>query len=361
MSSILNMSLDDLYSSLNIGSIERANANNLYGLNHRAIPTVVPSNKDRYGLTFFVRPQLNMTQDNIRNIRSFYSLLNDNQFSIQRYVRCMLDPRLAEGIVIGTRTYPKIDTGLVDRSNPFIPILTNNLLSISGWPDLTSPTFSSQPGLYKEVYSQVDGLVRNFESFDLDATFRNVRNDPIIMMFYIWCHYQSYVFEGKLMPYFDFLLENEIDYNTRIYRLILDSTFTHVTKIAATGAAFPISVNLSSFFDYNNEKPFNDQSKEINVRFRCMGAEYLDDVLIYEFNETVCIFNSDMKDNRRGSSMVRINSSILTLFNNRGYPRINYNTYELEWYVPKDMYNSYTRKFLATAATNVTDNEEFGD
>ena len=69
MVNILDMSLDDLYTSLNIGSIERASANNLYGINHRLIPGVVPSNKDRYGLTFFVRPQLNMSQDNIRNIR----------------------------------------------------------------------------------------------------------------------------------------------------------------------------------------------------------------------------------------------------------------------------------------------------
>lgn len=359
MSSILNMSLDDLYTSLNIGSIERANANNLYGLNHRAIPTVVPSNKDRYGLTFFVRPQLNMTPDNIRNIRIFYSLLNDKEFSIQRYVRAMLDPRLMEGVTIGTTKYPKVNCGLVDNANAFIPVLTNNLLSISGWPDLTLATFNSQPGMYKEVYSQVDSMARNFESFDIDATFRNVRNDPIIMLFYIWCHYQSYVFEGKLMPYFDFLLENEIDYNTRIYRLVLDNTFTHVTKIAATGAAFPISINLSSFFDYNSEKPFNDQSKEITVRFRCMGAEYLDDVLIYEFNESVCIFNSSMRDSQRDSVMVKINPSILTLFNNRGYPRINYNTYELEWYVPKDMYNSYTKKFLTENAANGT--EESGD
>ncbi len=364
MADILDMSLDDLYTSLNIGSIERASANNLYGINHRLIPGVVPSNKDRYGLTFFTRPQLNMSQDNIRNIRYFYSLMTENMTSIQAYVRSMLDPRIDSGVTFGNTTTPPRVCPLIDNSNAFVPILTNNLLSISGWPDLITPAYTSEPGMYKEVYSQVDGMTKNYESFDIDASFRNVRGDPIIMLFYIWCHYQSLVFEGKLTPYFDYLVENTIDYNTRIYRLVTDSSNMYVSKIAATGAAFPISVNISSFFDFNNEKPYNDQNKEITVRFRCMGAEYLDDVLIYEFNEAVCIFNSSMSEKSRESSMTKVPATLLTLFNNRGYPRINYNTYELEWWVSKDLYNSYTKKFLKdanTAAVAAANEQETGD
>lgn len=364
MANILEMTLDDLYTGLNIGSIERASANNLFGINHRAIPTAVPSNKDRYGLTFFVRPQLNMTPDNIRNIRYFYSLMNDNPYSIQRVVRGLLDPRFISGVTIGSQNYKPSTCPLVDNEQAFIPILTNNLLSISGWPDLTVPTFTSEPGQYKENFSQADGVTRNFESFDLDASFRNVRGDPIIMLLYVWCHYQALVFEGKLMPYFDFLIENEIDYNTRIYRLVTDNTGMYVTKIAATGAAFPISVNMSSFFDFNNEKPYNDQTREITARFRCMGAEYLDDVLVYEFNQTVEIFNVNMRDGHRQNNMVKVAPSLLTLFNNRGYPRINYNTYELEWYVTKEMYNGYSKKFLneqITEAVKKSNDQEIGD
>lgn len=341
------MSLDDLFSSLNIGSIERAISNNLYGINHRAIPTAVPSNKDRYGLTFFVRPQLNMTQDNIRNVRLFYPLLTSNPTSIQRYVRCMLDPRMISGVKMGSTYYSPTNCSLIDNNNAFIPILSNNIISVSGWPDLIVPTYTSEPGMHKEVYSQADGIVRNYESYDLDVSFRNTKGDPIIMLFYIWCHYQSNVFEGKLMPYLDFLIENEIDYNTRIYRIVTDSTNTYVSKIFCTGAAFPISVNISSFADFNNERPYNDQSKEITVRFRCMGFEALDDVIIDEFNNTTSIFNSNLEDGKRDSSMVKIPANLLPMFNNRGYPHINIDTYELEWYIDPNTFNSYTNKFLS--------------
>ena len=60
-------SLDDLFSTMPLGSVERAEVNNLYGINHRQINAALPMNKDVQGLTFFVRPQLNLLQDNIRN------------------------------------------------------------------------------------------------------------------------------------------------------------------------------------------------------------------------------------------------------------------------------------------------------
>lgn len=358
--SLLDISLDDYFKTTNIGSINRAIGNNLYGINHRQTPNAVPSNKDTYGLTFFTRPQLNLQADNIRNVRQFYPLLTDNPLTIQMATRCTLDPRIMYGYSFGINDNngPKIgesksiitalNTPLIDNKMAFIPILTNNLNSISGWPDIVAPVFTSKSGLYNEVYSQVDGLTRNFETFDIDASFRNTRGDPIIYMFYIWLHYSSLVFKGDIVPYLDFITENEIDYNSRIYRLVLDKHKNRVTKIAATGACFPISVPTGSFFDYNNDKPFNDQNRDFTIRFTCMGVDYQDDILVNEFNKTVVIFNPNMSDDLREATMVRISNINLPLFNNRGYPRINQDTYELEWWIFKETYNIKTEQFLST-------------
>ena len=347
---IVPHSLDDYFQSTPIGSIDKAIGNNLYGINHRQTPTAVPSNKDMYGLTFFVRPQLNMQLDNIRNVRQFSPLTTTNVRSIQQFVKCTLDPRLMAGYNIGRRpnstSIRAMACPMVDALNPFIPILTNNLNSISGWPDVTAPVHTSKAGLYNEAWSIVDGITRNYETFDIDASFRNTRGDPILYMFYVWLHYSSFVFEGKLIPYLDFIAENEIDYNTRIYRLVLDKDRNKVTKIAATGAAFPISVPTGSFFDFNSERPFNDQNKDITIRFKCMGVDYQDDITIFEFNKTVISFNANMADNVRERSMIRIDPSLLQMFNNRGYPRINPNDYVLEWWVYSNMFNIRTNGFL---------------
>lgn len=342
---IIPHSLDDYFQSTPIGSIDKAIGNNLYGINHEQIPGMVPSNKDVYGFTFFTRPQLNLQSDNLRNERRFYPLLTQNELTIQRFVRMSLDPRLGYGYQFMNDSIPAISCPVLDNQNAFFAVLTNNLNSISGWPDIVAPTFDSKPGLYKEVWSIVDGITRNYESFDIDATFRNTRGDPILYLFYIWIHYASLVFEGRLSPYIDMISENEIDYNTRIYRLVLDRQKDTVTKIAATGPAFPISVPTGSFFDYNNEKPYNDQNKDISIRFRCLGVDYQDDILIKEFNDTVVVFNPAMADNMR-SMMVKVGKNVAPMFKNRCYPRIDPKTYQLEWYVAGDTYKARTRSFL---------------
>jgi hypothetical protein len=362
-------SLDDYFQTTPIGSLDKAIGNNLYGINHRQVANMVPSNKDTYGLTFFVRPQLNMQKDNIRNVRMFSPLLTTEDMSIQNFVKCTLDPRLIHGYSI-KGSHPKATTilpatcSIVDNLNAFIPILTNNLNSISGWPDMAISPYTSKTGLYGESYSLVDSTSYKYETFSLDANFRNTKGDPIVYMFYVWLRYMTQVFEGNLVPYLDFISENEIDYNTRIYRLVLDQHKKYVTKIAATGAAFPISLPTGSFFDFNNEKPYNDQNKDISIRFQCMGVDYQDDILIKEFNDTVAIFNPNMGDSAklnpmsmydeskstnsspRDLYMVKVNRNILHLFNNRGYPRINTSTYELEWYVDMNLWKTRTKAFL---------------
>lgn len=345
----ISISMDDFYQSLPTGSIEKAIGNNLYGINHRQIQGLVPTNKDRYGLTFFVRPQLNLQSDNIRNLRAFYPLLSKVDISILRYVRMMLDPRLG---LIGTTTLPPLKSLLVDNSQAFIPVLTNNLVSISGWSDMVVPYFDSKKGLYGDQYSQVDGITDIYGTYDLTATFKNTRGDPILYLFYIWSIYMAKVFEGKLVPYPDYIMQNRLDYNTRIYRLVLDPTMQYVRKIGACGVAFPTNIPVAPYFDFTNDKPFNDQTKDISIQFHCTGACYFDDILIKEFNETVAIFNPDMQGNMISSQMIKVSQALLPYFNNRGYPRINPNDYELEWYVPKGLYQTVTRNVLNNPITN---------
>lgn len=349
---VLPYSLDDYFQSTPLGSIERAIGENLYGINHQQISSAVPSNKDLYGLTFFVRPQLNLQSDNIRNERLFYPLLSGNQTSMQRFVRCMLDPRLIYGYGKGKVVVPGIPCPLIDNQQAFITVLTNDLQSISGWPDLALPTFKSDRGLYNEVYMQADGIVKNYDNYSITASFRNTRGDPILYMFYIWLHYQALVFEGTLVPYPDFITENELDYNTRIYRLVLDPSRTYVKKIAACGAAQPVSVPTASFFDFNSDRPYNDQNKDISIQFECLGAIYQDDILIDEFNRTVQCFNPSMRDDVRQLAMVNIPKSIRHLFKNRGYARINPEDYELEWWIDIEQYATRTNIFLNSNQAN---------
>lgn len=348
---IVPHSLDDYFQSTPIGSLDKAIGDNLYGINHGQVPSAVPSNKDLAGFTFFVRPQLNMQTDNIRNIRQMAALLNNQPLSIQNYVRCMLDPRQQTGYKFNNTKVSPRDCPVVDDMSPFITVLTNNINSISGWPDVTVPVYTSTPGLFNETQSMVDGLARNFEAFSVDASFRNTRGDPILYLFYIWLHYMALVFEGKLVPYLDMITENEIDYNTRIFRITLDRQRNKITKIFST-IAVPVSVPTSAFADYNSERPYLDQNRDITIRFQCNGFETFDDILIKEFNNTVQIFAPDMKDQYRDRNMIKLLPALQPMFKNRGLPRIDPATYELEWWVTRDLFDSRTSAFLGANLIN---------
>ena len=318
--------------------------NNVYGINHRQTPLAIPMNKDHYGYTFFTRPQLNLSSQNIALARIMHKLLTTESKSWQRFIRATLDPRLQRVSESAGRCE------FVDPNMAFIPLLTNNLVSISGWKDINLNQFTSKAGQYKEEFSMVDSVSMDYSAYDITATFRNLKGDTITSMFFYWCHYMSLVFEGVLSPYPDFIFNNELDYCTRIYRIVLDPTKRKVQRIAACGAAFPTAVPIGSVFDFSNDKPYNDANAQIAVPFRCVGFICDDDILIRSFNETVGLFNKNMDvNNPRGAlevispssnGMVKIPADMLQYFNNRGYPYIDPITYEMCWYVDSTLYEN---------------------
>lgn len=358
---VVNSSVDQMLENLPVGSIARALGNNMFGVNFRQTGNAVPRAKDSYGYTFFTKPQLNLSTINVTNYRGFYNLLTSNEASYQRYTRLTLDSRL-------TRNPSNLKSPFVDPYNAFIPILTNNLVSMSGWPDLAAPVYTSDTGPYGEEHSFVDGVTNHYEAFDIDATFKNTKGNPLLYFFYTWIKYETLVFEGILNPYLDMITENEIDYNTRIYRLVMDETKRYVTYIGSTGASFPVNVPTGSLFDYNIDTPFNTKNSEINIRFRSIGFISFEDYLKLEFNRTMAIFNADIwkilqhdlgkasAENKEradgtkvyngpgGSSYVKIPHYMLRSpegnlithelhsLNHRAYPYINLATNELEWW-----------------------------
>lgn len=337
------------------GSIQRGAANSMYGINHLGNNGIVPENRDSNGLVFFTRPMLNLSRMNIKNVTKMYNLLTNDSRSVQRYVRCMLDPRLAlpnGGVTMMGAQAPNASQAitnensamkcpLIDENLAFIPILTNNIKELSGFPDPVLPTYTSNEGIRRQQWGIGDGFLDIYESFDISCTFRNTRDEPILMLFHYWIMYISLVFEGLLAPYMDFLVENEIDYNTRIYRLVLDETNRVVKKIAAVGAAFPYTVPFGKFFDFTDQERYNSSTRDIQIVFKCFGAEYNRDITIREFNDAVCIFHPGMNalvksGNYISNELEKVPYRLLPYFNNRCYPYINTETLELEWYVNRN-------------------------
>lgn len=348
----INATLGDLMSLMPVGDVQTSEAAELYGINHRMTPGAVSINKDYHGLVLFSRPQLNLTDANARASRLFLPLLTTQELSIQRMMRKLLDPRQHE-----------LPCPIVDDKSAFIPILTNHCFSLSGFPDPYVNSYISKPGVQKETFGMVDDIVDLKHNFTLNTSFRNMRGDPITSLMYLWIEYQSLVFSGEMIPYPDFIAAREIDYNTRIWRIVLDKNKRYVTKIGYTGAAYPVNSPLGAAFDFDHSRPINQNNDAINIQFMCFGVRYNDPLMIFEFNKLVGYFNPEMRSKpsdpggEPAGDVVQVPFADLQIFNKKGYPRIDPDSWELQWWVSSGEYKAtqaaYARTNKALSATTL--------
>lgn len=323
----------------NIGQVPRDKmfGNVAYGMNILGRNAPVPLNTENNGYTFFTKPLFNLSYDNCMVNRRLSMLLREDVHSIERLVRCTLDPWSQQS---GENP---IQSAYVDPLSPFIPVLSNNLISLTGWPDFRMNLSTTTAGVYRDQMAYIDDVPYQYETYTLQGTYRNIEGDPITLMHLMWGMAAGLGKEGRTMPYPELALLKERDYDTRIYRLIMDQTRTFVTRIFATGAATPENAptgEIANFTGDGSETGASVISTQLNFSYRCNGVDMYDHILIYEFNTLQADFNPMMEDDRREQFMQLLMPWEKMYFNYRAYPRINPANMELEWWVPKDYYTS---------------------
>jgi len=314
------------------GRLDQSLTNALYGLNPTHTEQILHSDTKHKVHVFFTRPQLNLTHMNCILNTELMKLLTDNKNSIHRYTRCALDPRLFYST-------DKVQSDLLDPYNPFIPILSNTVTKVSGWPDVVMATRTSKPGHLKEETGIADGTVEILNSFNLDITFRHILQEPITTIFNTWLTYMDKVHKGHIMPYIDMILRREIDYMTRIYIIVTDESNNTIKKIANIGAGFPVSSPMGMFFDYDKSDLKNQTVSDINIQFKCFGAEYNKHNSMLDFNTLVAAFHPKMKQLHKGnpnSGMMQVYDDVMGLFKHRVYPYIDLGTNRLLWYIDEE-------------------------
>lgn len=335
--------IDAIGSDVGVGSFTDAYQNMLYGLNHRGLSNPVPSNQDNVGMIFFTKPDMNLSYDNLTKARELMPLAvkNDEPPTLQRAVRLLLDPRKhKEGLA----------SGLVNERSPFIHLLSNTLLTLSGWPDIAPETFTSREGVMREQWSLFTGHSRHLGEFDLTAAFKNTQGNPILLLMLAWITYMSGVRYRDMEPYTDNIVNLRKDYETRIYHFTMDPSRRFIQMSAVANAAFPYTVPIGNAFNFNGQESFNQSNGQIPVSFKCQIAEYNDPINLREFNTTVAKANPDLAivqelpggelltKGEAAGRYVKLPQDFLKQANYKGTPVINTYTGRMYWYVTKEEY-----------------------
>jgi len=347
-----------------LGDVNTTFANVFRGFNHRGGGTNMPDNKDNQGYTFFTRPRLNLTQDNAYISRKLRPYLTDDENSFMRAIRVYLDPVSQRGrdcnylrgelhkrnhsSLINMSDDQRVDSPLVDMRSPFIHILGEALLSLTGWPDETLDVYTSDPGMMKESWSMVDTYIDNYESGDLTATFRNIKGDVISFLMRAWMEYTGRVLSGEMVPYLDSMMEFEIDYQTRIWRIVTDVSGRKLTKIGSAVAGIPTANPIGQSMNFDKSRPYSEDTKEISVPFKCSGFEVNDPILVEEFNDTIYMFNPDIENaviNGVRTRYTPVEYKYLDYFTFELVMTIDENTWNLLWWAETSYYESIMQEY----------------
>lgn len=326
------------------GSTESITQNAMYGLNHRQIgPAGLPIVRDGVGYTFFTKPIMNLAKDNVSASRTLAYLGSSDPDSIGCAIKCMLSPLPdakggARGIPYDNRK-SNVRSNIVDDRQAFIPLLSRCLVSLTGFPDKTLDTYTTDEGLAKSSIAMADDIPDIYGTFNLTATFSNVEGDILTSLFNAWYEYMGRVSHGALLPYTEMMMDFEKDYECRVYRIITSADGEYLTKIAAPAAMFPTAVDIGGVFNVSLEKAYIDSNEEISIPFMAQQMHYNDPILIREFNTIVSVFNSSMHDDLREKEMVRVQGIEKDICNYYLYMHINEDTKRITWWTPKEVYN----------------------
>lgn len=291
---------------------------------------------DLIGLCFVSRPLLNLCNGNLYQSSKLMTMIDSNAQSMRGLVRAILDRSWAE------RNADKLSYIFNNRS-PWINLITNTLKTSSGFKDLDIEIASTSPGFRKEVYQYVDGFIEENGQYTMSQNYFNVKNNILPYLFEIWLEYISQVSTNPMMiPNEKALIQRWIDYDCRIYHLIMNRDMTHVEQIHMTLQSIPVTYPTGTFSDINNTdtKRANGQD-EFNMNFSSVGYRFNTWDCVDAFNYCTYYFNSKLLPNHRSDYYVKLKRSELLHFQYDACPLINKETMEMEWYIEKETYSLY--------------------
>lgn len=292
---------------------------------------MAPKPDDTIGLVFINRPLMNLEDSNVIKHPQLASLFNPAPSSLGAYVKGLLDPawgRANSGTIGNT----------LDPNFPWIAPFTNYMKTCSGFPDVSLNVSTSAPGIRKEVYQYVDGILKVNYNYDMRLSFHTFKPNILPHIFDVINHYIEGVTLGDegLEPNFEALVGNWRDYDMRIYVLIMNKNFRNIEGIYCCGYGWFNSFPSGSFsaVDRTQGSLRGQGQDELDVNFPAVGFRYNNMRVMDQFNRTTLFFNPNMAPAQRGNFYRKLSVVEYLSQAYNAYPWININTMEMEYWSP---------------------------
>lgn len=266
----------------------------LFSKVNRFSHTIGTPNMESSGLTFITRPELNLTLSSIKQDDTLAMLASDDPNSIAFGIKCMLDARLARGEVAGPeRSTIELasKSQLIDNRLPFIVPLCNSIESITGFPDLTLDTETSDGGYMGEDQTTARGSDLMQNTNDISISFKEIHGGINMAILYYWVYWTILAVQrGTVVAYPDDIAELRMCYTTSIYRFVLDPKKRTILKWAKATGCFPVNVPIGNTFNFSEGEDFLSAAMKFSVTFKANHIEYFSPSIFLDFNKLMARF-----------------------------------------------------------------------
>jgi len=286
--------------------------------------TLIESDVSRQGYVFIGRPVLNLRSSSLRQDRILALIDTISSNTVAFYIRCMLDPIFSNKIEISNIIE---HSNLLNNQLPFIPLLTNTIKTMSGWPDPVLNTESTEGGFFSENFTFAKGFDDLRKSVTLTLNFRDIQGSPVLSLFTIWFRFIHLVTRGIVLAYNKYIEERKMCYSCSIYRFVLDTSGKYIKYWGKATGSFPLSYPIGGYLNYDVTSPISNFGNDISIPFMVNAPEMMDPIILNDFNMWIKRFCPYIE-----------NYEVLTqdeqIYNNfKGIPFINISSgsNELEW------------------------------
>ena len=221
--------------------------------------------------------------------------------SVAFMIRSLLDPRLTRGeeLFRGARidgdlssiTHEVMDftdavnrSGLVDPNNPFFIPLCNGLKGMSGFPDFTIETETTEGDFHSSDFTFAKGSDMMNRSQEFSLEFRDTNGSIILSCIYFWLIMIALQCKGTALAYPDDIYEQRLNYTVSIYRFITDPSRRYILWWAKATGCFPKSAPVGALFNINQGEVTISSAGNFSIPFAVNKVEVNDPGILLDFN-----------------------------------------------------------------------------
>lgn len=313
-------------------------------------------NREYRGMTFITRPKLNFTSRSLAQDTQMQMLNTYDPDGFPFAIRCTLDTNFSKLPSVLTLAN---DCQFFNAASAFNIPLSNALVGMTGWPDVTLDVETSNGGYFSEDQTIVRGTDWGRRTYDFSLTFRDFQGGFVMGMLYYWIRAMGLLATGVMTPYTEDIDQFRLCYTCSIYRFVLDPSKQYILKWAKATGCFPFSTPIGDIFNFSSGDEYIPTSREFTIPFKVNHVSYMDPMILENFVTLTSRYGgTDLMNAALGKTLSTDNQLVpqTAEYNFCGLPSIDLlsGQKKLIYVAPKTMLTDPTATVISQIETDAT-------